>query len=153
MLKNIDEFVSTGATLEVEAGGTPTKRDLQISTAVILVKISQADDFSSWKETNEILGMLELHFKLGPSEAAQVMDVARVLVRDSNKVETFITTVKERFDIQQLTTVGAMIWKVMMADGVIHARETKVAEQIGKLLGLTLVHIAQAKRLAEDNLV
>ncbi|HMO17989.1 MAG TPA: TerB family tellurite resistance protein [Oligoflexia bacterium] len=153
MLKNIDQFASSGGSLEVEAEGKPTSRDLQISTAIILVKISQADDFSSWKEVNEILGMLELHFKLSASEAAKVIDIARIIVRDSDKVSQFISTVKEKFSADQLVIIGAMIWKVMLADGIIYSRETKAAAQIGKSLGLSLAQIAEAKRLATENII
>lgn len=134
--------------LEFEVGGIPTQRDLQISTAAVLVKISHSDDFASWNETNEIINLLVKNFDIKSEDAANILDVAQILVKDSKRLTSLIETLKDRFTPAQLTTVATMIWKVMLADGIIYDTETQAAKQIGEILGLTPEQINEAKNQA-----
>lgn len=144
MFKNLKDFAAEDAQLEVDAQGVPTTRELHISTAVLLTEIALADSSIAGAELDQIMSALNSTFRLTDSESAHIIEVADFLLRDKGKTEQFVTIIKNRFTEQQLETVAQMMWKVMMADGVVTENETKCADRIGHALGLTPESVMKA---------
>jgi uncharacterized tellurite resistance protein B-like protein len=153
MFNNIDEFLRGRTTLEVEASGNPTQRDMQIGTASLLVQMAHVNQNITKGEIDSMVRCMNRQFKLSDQDSADILEAADFLRRDRNKLDDILAAINERFSDSQKQTVLAILWKVMNADGSVSGREAELAASILSQLGLSSDQVRTAKAMADSDQV
>ncbi len=149
MFKNMDQFLQGAATLEVDVSGQLSQRDLQISTAALLLQMAHADEKLTNGEIDAMVSTMDKLFVLQGNVAGDLLEVADFLRRDQTKLDDLLKVVNKRFDAAQKQTIVAMLWKVMNADGFIDPFEANLAAEISMKLGLSVDEVKKAQSLAD----
>ena len=123
--------------LEVDKDGAPSARDIQISTAFLMLKVGRADNSLDGCEVKSVTEALKRQFNINDAEAGDVLGVAEFLSRDSDKSEQFTDIIKNNFDQEQKMVVMTMIWKVVVADFQVEDTEVQLARAFQSQLGLS----------------
>ncbi len=153
MFDNLDDFLENGATLQSDASGNTSPRELQIATAALLIKMASIDEEITSNEISQIVSSLNIQFQLSDAEAGSITEVADYLVKDQSKVAVVAKKVKESFSHQQKLTILALLYKVMMGDGSVSNPEATLAANITELLGLNSQHFIEAKEMVKSGQV
>lgn len=135
MLKNLKDLLEQGATLEVDKFGNPSENDVMTMAAVLLVYVAQSDSVQA-EEEHAMMVALAKQFQLPDEETNHIIEVAKFLARDESKAEEFAKVLKLTFGRGQRTTLLAMLWRVVQADGVVSEFEKATLEKLMPLLGL-----------------
>ena len=149
MAETVEKFLDDKGFLRIDKSGNPATRDLCISTAALLVRMAMSDNILQDSELDSICRSLNRHFELTDAEAGDVIEVADFLVRDKSTVDNFIKLVNERLEKSQKITLVALLWKVMMADGLASEVEAHFAVDVTKALQLSNGDVVKAKRMVQ----
>ena len=150
MFNNLKDYLRGTASLEVDASGETTQRDLQIATTSLLLYMASIDNRLHEGERRQMVGSLNRQFGLSDSEAGDLLEVADYLIEDKTKLDTLIRKVKESFTESQKITVLALLYKVMIGDGSISDPEVWLASHITESFGLGAERFQEAKKLVES---
>ena len=150
MFENLDQYLQGTATLEVDKTGQPSRRELQISAAVLLVCMAQVDDSLVDREITSMVSNLNRQFGVTDDQAGDVLEVADFLRRDRAKTDEIIAVINENFEEHQKQTILAMLWKVMQADGMISRLEATFAEEVTQRFGFSREHVDRAREMVEN---
>lgn len=148
MFNKLMDFFSGGTSLEVDKNGTPTSKDLQVATAVLLLEMAGADEDFAPEEVQSCFRSMEKQFNISDSETLAIMELAQKSREDQGKVDSFVAAINENFSDKQRQLILAMIWKVVIADQLVERYEQKLAEQFRARLKLTEQQSEEAKSLA-----
>lgn len=147
MFKNLEQFLTGAASLEVDANGAPSDRDLQICTAVLLLQMACVDEHLTKGEIDSIVRVLDKQFVLEHAVAGDLLEVADFLRRDRAKLDEIVAVINKRFSEKQKQTIIAMLWRVMNADGSVSKLEAYLAAEIAGTFGLSPDQVAEAQAL------
>ncbi|MCC6220967.1 MAG: TerB family tellurite resistance protein [Deltaproteobacteria bacterium] len=153
MFNNLEEFFKTGASLVVDKTGQPTPSELRIATVCLLIKAGSLDGYFHSDEFDSLVSTLNREFELSNEEAGYNLEVGGLLVDDEVKIESFIKAINANFEESQKVAIIAMMWRVMLADGLVSSHEAAFASRTAKLLGLNQKHIELARDMIEDGQV
>jgi len=145
--RNIEQFLNSKALLKVDNQGRPAQRDLQVATAVLLMRMAEIEGAGSGIEMETVIASLGRQFSLEAADSAEIAEIARFLLKEKGGVETFVEILNGRFEGSQKVTIMAMLWKVMLADGLVTRLEAAYAADLCNLLGLGAQDVANAKAL------
>ena len=145
--------IESGTPLHHDQFGSPTAFDLQAATTVLLVHLCASDSAIGVLEITTLQGSLRRQFGLDEIAAAHLVEVATFLDKTSDNLEAFSRLLKSSFTPGQRVTILAMVWKVLMADGVISSFEALTAQELTQILDLSEAHLADAKMLYESGKV
>ncbi len=150
MFNNIDEFLKDGASLEHDASGEVSSRELQICTAALLLEVAYSDGVLDSAETEALFGALRDQFYLQGVKAGEIAEVGEYLAKDRSRWGSVTAAVTEHFSIEQKATIAQLLFGVMLADGVTARVEEVRIKQICSGLGLDEDQIAQARLVASS---
>lgn len=150
MFKNMDQFLQGAASLEVDVSGQLSQRELQISTAALLIRMAHADDKLTNGEIDAMVSTMDKLFVLQGNVAGDLLEVADFLRRDHAKLDDLLSLINAHFDTSQKQSIIAMLWKVMNADGFIDPFEANLAAEISLKLGLSVEEVKKAQSLADS---
>lgn len=148
MFRRIREFFEGKTSLEVDKTGEPTKGDLQVATAVLLLEMAGADEDYAPEEVRSSFAAFQRHFNAEDEETLAVFESAEQLRARKGKIDEFVAEINERFSDKQKQLILAMIWKVVLADEVVEKYEQRLASQMRQRLQLSREQAAAAKELA-----
>ena len=150
MLQHIIQFFRGGpASLLADAEGAPSDEDLQIAVGVALLEIAGSDTDFAPEETEAIFHVLEHQFSIHSEQVTQLLEVADIIRKDPERLDSYYQILGSRFTNAQKQKVFAMIWKVVLADGRVDRFEMKLATQLRFRLQLTDRELEAAKALVE----
>ena len=153
MFDNYKEFFAGLAPLREDQPGAPTARDLLVSVVVLLAATAHADTDFETAEMNSIVGQMFSEFGLKDYESGEILELAEYLVKDGSKIDQYLQNVVAKFDADQRQIVLAMVWRVILADGLAERFETELAVELRTKLMLSLEQGVRARKLAELNQV
>jgi uncharacterized tellurite resistance protein B-like protein len=149
MTRGVEQFLKSKALLLVDASGKAVQRDLQVSTAVLLMQMANIEGSFDFGDVTTLVGSLCSQFGLTEVEAGEVMEVADFLRREKGTVDDFVKLINERFERTQKITILGMLWKLMLADGLVTKLEAAFAVEVCQKLELGAEDVQQAKDLVE----
>lgn len=150
MFENIIGFLRGNTSLDVDASGEPTSRDLQVAATFLLVDIAHSDGEFSEAELESIVGALCSEFELDPEESAGLVEISNLLRREPGKTEIFTQVLRDNFKESQRMKLLTLVWKVISVDEDVKEAEAQRAARLRKLLGLSLEQAFQAQDQASD---
>lgn len=148
MFQSLRELIESEMPITSDRFGKPTDFDLQAATAVLLVHIGRIDTSVQLGEITTIQRQLARHFELADDDAAHVIEVAQFLDQDASTLDRFGILVRDRFEIGQRVTVLSMVWRVVLADGVVSELEASTLQRLTGILGLDESHLKAARELS-----
>ena len=150
MFTNLDEFVQGQTTLEYDASGQFSSRELHICTAALMLHIAYADEELDENEVSMLFKALETKFSLREEQAGDVAEVAKFLAKDRSKLGSIVDSINTHFSHEQKETIAKWLFKIMMSDGIAHRDEAKLITEIGRRLELDPTQLVHARKLAES---
>jgi uncharacterized tellurite resistance protein B-like protein len=123
-------------------------RDLQIATALLLLEMSGQDGDYAPEEVDAMIKSMKNEFNMNQAQALEIMEAADSLRNQTEKIDDFVKVINENFKPKQRQTVLTMVWRVILADGIIDKFETRFATQLKFRLQLTDAQAEQAKATA-----
>ncbi len=152
MFENIRAFFRGEANLQHDQFGTPTERDLQIATGVLLLNMAGSDEDYAPEEVRSIYAAMEEQFGINNNETLQVLEEADKLRQQEGKLDEFVAVVNKHFDDQQRQLILSMIWRVIIADEMIEKYEQRFASELRQRLQLSREQAEMAKQMALEAL-
>ncbi|MCB0346397.1 MAG: TerB family tellurite resistance protein [Bdellovibrionales bacterium] len=149
MFERISDFLQGGATLEVNKQGQPTSKDLMVATVALMLNMGHSDSSFGDDEFKSIMSSLNVQFDLSDDEAGHIVDIAEILRKDKAKTGHIMSIIREGFSVEQRELVLSMLWKVVLADGVVEDFEVKYASEVRAQLDLSLESSIRARKNAE----
>lgn len=153
MFDKLKDFFSGDASLQVDSGGEPTKRDLQIATGVLLLEMAGADEDFAPEEVQAAFRTMEQQFDIKDMETLELMEEAQKAREDQGKIDAFIAALNTNFNDKQKLLVLAMVWKVVLADEVVEKYEQRFASELRQRLQLSREQAEEAKQMVLEGKV
>jgi uncharacterized tellurite resistance protein B-like protein len=149
MFKNLEDFLSGKASLETDASGQPTSKELQVATVTLLAEAARSSGQISAAELSKTLGSLFREFGLSDHDGAELLEISDFVTKEKGRVEQFIAALNKNFDVDQRQKVLSLVWRVLTADGEVDKYEGRFAADLRKSLNLTLEQAMRAQELSK----
>lgn len=151
MFDNTRAFFSGEGSLQIDRTGAPSNHDLHLAVIALLVSIGKVDTQFSSAELDKIASIAATQLHLTEAETGSLLEVADFMMKENaSRVSEFIAAIRENFDDVQRMRLLGMVWKVIVADGILTEEEPQVAMAIRKSLDLTLEQAVRAQQMAQD---
>lgn len=133
MLDKIMELFEFGENKQQELN----EDELKIATAALLVHAAYADGKMDEVESRRLRAVLADHFGLSEHETQTLLRSAEREESEAVDLHRFTRVVADALDNDQRIEVVRLVWEVVLADGVIHAREDNLVARLSSLLGVS----------------
>jgi uncharacterized tellurite resistance protein B-like protein len=146
MLKAVAQFIASLA-----AGESPSGQDydeVQLSAAALIVRLAKVDGAFSSREEAWLKQAVESYTGLSGDEAERFLDMADQVARESDDLAASVEVLRRRLPPDQRLSLVALLWRMALADGVLHEFEEALIARIADLLDLSPAE-AEAIRDAE----
>lgn len=151
MLGKIKEFFSgEESAVHVDKGGKATPFDLHVAVVVLLVEMAGSDHEIDPNEAEAICSSVSEQFQMEEDEVPELVQIAISSRNEEGKIDNFVGLINEAFNDSQKQKLLAMVWKVVLADGVVDKFEERFAKQIEKRFRLSEDQGKRAKQMAEN---
>ena len=148
-MKAIRQYFGSVDSLSVDEGGDSTTEDLQLAAAVLLVEANRDNKRNNAEESRTIFKNIEKEFRLTAEQAHALVELAERSPKSESTMSEFISLINESFSDPQKQRILAMVWRVIMADGVVDHYESTYAVNLRTKLNLTMEQAIRARRMAE----
>lgn len=148
-MKAIRNYFGGAENLSVDGVGDATPEDLQLAAAVLLVEANRDNKRNNVEESRSIFKNIEAEFKLTPEATHRLLELAERSPKNEETMNEFVDSINASFTDAQKQRILAMVWRVIMADGVVDHYENVYAVTLRSRLNLTLEQSIRARRMAE----
>jgi uncharacterized tellurite resistance protein B-like protein len=145
-----EEFIPN---LHTDKLGTPTDKELLVSTAVLLIEMASSDSDIAREEAEMVCTLLEQHLGIPQARIPDLVQDAIMAKQEKGKIHEFLNVINERYSEAQRKLILGLIWKMVVADGKIEASEEQMAQQMRTKLRLPDEAGKVARRWAEQGLI
>ena len=113
------------------------EEELRLAAAALLVRASAIDGQVDAVERRKLKVLLQERFDLDDEEVRPLLDEAAAREHDSVDLYRFTSVLCRELDQDGRKRIVAMLWEVVMADGVIHEFESNLVWRTAELLGVS----------------
>lgn len=117
--------------------------------AALLVHLARAEGAYGPGGAAAVDKVLAGHFALTPAAAKALRERGEGLERAAPDIVRFTRVLKAEVPLAARGALAEALWALALADGMRAAEEEQILRQIGPLLGLSDVALAQARQRAE----
>ena len=146
MLDKLNNFLSTMFLPDSDVGAS--QDTLQLSVAVLLIEVMQADAECAFEEQAAIMNILKDRFKLSEAEVTQLSQQAQQASREANDYYRFTTQINHELELPEKIRIVEFLWQVVYADGIVSAHENHIMRKLVDLLHISLGDNVAAKERA-----
>jgi len=114
--------------------GSADDEELKLASAALLLEAACMDGNADESEITTVVSLLGGHFKLSKSEASELVDMGREVLKSSVELYGFTRTIKNSFNHNDRVRMIEMLWSVVYADGVLHDFEANLVRRICGLI-------------------
>jgi uncharacterized tellurite resistance protein B-like protein len=119
-------------------GGAPaetkTAPGKNLAAAALMVEAATMDGTFGRREEETIRALLTERLGLSPEEAVDLLTEARAAQADATHLMRFTRTLKDTMGEAERIQLIEMLWRVAIADGVIHDYEDNLIRRVAGLL-------------------
>lgn len=148
----LDRLKSLLAAAGDESGGERAGDGARLAAAVLLVEAARMDGAVDAAEETAVRDLLARRFALPAREVAELVETATGRAEDSVELSTFAREIRRHFDHDERVDLVAMMWEVVLADGVVHDYEASLMRRVAGLLYVTDQESGAARRRARERL-
>ena len=123
----------------------------KIAVVALLISTAKYDGNFDDSEKTEIQKLIESYFSLSSQKTDDLFKAAEKLQNEANDLHQFTRSLNEVLNEQEKLTIMELIWKIVMADGVIDNYEENLVRRLSGLLYLQDKDIGNIKnKLTND---
>jgi uncharacterized tellurite resistance protein B-like protein len=146
----IVQVVHTITSVEsTEAGAEDRERALRMATAVLMLDVARADHVFEESEFDRVLNLIEVHFRLTPEQAAELVNEAGDKAEDLVSVHEFTQLLHKHLTEQEKAHIIALLWQIAYADGRLDKYEDSLVLKISDLLHVSRGRVMRLKHDAQ----
>jgi uncharacterized tellurite resistance protein B-like protein len=125
---------------------------IQLATAALLVKLSQADSEVFIEEEEAIHKALQAHFSLRRHETEALVAAAEKSVNQAIDLYSYTKRLNEALAPEEKEEVVELLWRVVYADGIKDAEEEHMVRKIADLLYVSHDGFIRTRQKVEKSL-
>lgn len=152
MFRRVKTFLRGEGPLHADQDGNPHSRELQLAAAALLLEGAYGDEECTREEKTEIIRDLSFEFAISHRETKRIIEDADEIRLNHESLRPLIEVINHRLTREQRVEVLSLVWRVILADGVVQQFEKVYAEWLVPLLGLSAEEAKQASAQAEVEL-
>jgi uncharacterized tellurite resistance protein B-like protein len=130
---------------EAESQAT-TERRAQIAAAALLVEVARSDHSFSETERQTVLASVRGRFRLGETEARELLKLAEAESREAHDIFQFTSKIDATFTPERKAQLIEELWRAAYSDGVLHEYEEHLIRRVADLLHVSHSGFIAAKR-------
>ncbi len=148
--KFVDQVVGALAPTDSSATrGKDHEATLRMATAVLMLEVARADHVFDESEFERVLKLIEVHFRLTPEQAAELVNTAGDKAEELVSVHDFTQLLHEHLDENDKAQIIALLWQIAFADGRLDKYEDSLVLKISDLLYVSRGRVMRLKHDAE----
>ncbi len=149
ILEEIKRLIKVRGTTPVSDPHSREDAEIQAVTAMLLLEAAYGDEEYVWCEHRSIVLGLKRAFGLSKSDVDRVLSVAHSLRPPHTRLADATRLLAESLCNSDRLAVVELLWRIVDADGVVHAWELVFASHIATSLGLSEEEAATARRRSQ----
>ncbi len=149
MLDRVKDIVAEKITLETDKDGNPAERDVQIAILALLLDMGHIHNELASEEISALVKSMFRHFGLLNEHTGELMEVADYFRTEATAKDKLFQLINAHYDPSQRQAILGMVWKIIEADNLVDAYESKLATEVRTRLNLTMEQALRARQLAE----
>ena len=123
----------------------------QVATVALLISTAKYDGAFDEAERDEIMSLIKNYFSLSSDDSNELFKAAEIIEDEANDLQQFTRTLNLILSDEEKLKIIELIWKIVMADGVIDSYEENLVRRLSGLLYLQDKDIGNIKnKLAND---
>ncbi len=154
MIEKIRQFFNSNLSITgVNSAGDSPPRDghtLRLTTAALLIEVSQADFDLDAAEKASIVDTLRNTFNLSTMELDSLVTMAEEEVEQSTSLYQFTRLVNDFYDYEQKLTLISSMWQVAFADNNLDRYEEHLIRKVAELTYVTHKDFIRLKQTARS---
>ena len=120
-----------------------------IALAALLVRIAKSDSQYDTSEVETIKRVLMQQFKMSEEKSISTIKIAEQMEAEAPDTVRFTRALKNTIPYESRRQIIEGLWQVALADGARDSQEDAIIRLAAKLLGVTDVQSAEARKLAQ----
>ena len=123
--------------------------DAHIALAALLVRIAKSDSQYDKSEVETIKRVLIKQFKMSEEKSISTVEIAEQMEAQAPDTVRFTRALKNTIPYESRRQIIEGLWQVALADGARDSQEDAIIRLAAKLLGVTDVQSAKARKSAQ----
>ena len=111
--------------------------DARLPLAALLVRLARTDGDYAPEEKDRIDLILGKRYGLAPPDASDLRTKGETLEQSAPDTVRFTRAIKDEVEYEERETIVAVLWEVVLADGVRDEQEDAMIRLVANLLGVT----------------
>lgn len=149
MFRNLDAFLTKGASLSRDQSGEPTRAEQQVAVAALLFHAALSSGKITAPERIALTASLRRALSLEGQTAVDLLSALEILEKTPQRISQFVAAVNESFSPQQKEHLLVLAWKILLSDRILEKSEAEFASDLRRQLNCSLEQAARARQLAE----
>ena len=108
----------------------------QVATVALLISTAKYDGAFDEAERDEIMSLIKNYFSLSSDDSNELFKAAIIIEDEANDLQQFTRTLNLILNDEEKLKIIELIWKIVMADGVIDSYEENLVRRLSGLLYL-----------------
>lgn len=133
MIASIKRFFENHIVPEAGGGGD-SQHSLRLAIAVLLVEVAEADYQDKPEEREALQKCVREQFGLEPSEAEELIELARSEHTNSTDYYQFTSLINSQYKPDEKAAIIDGLWQIAFADNQLHHYEEHVIRRLAELL-------------------
>ena len=125
--------------------------DSNIALAALLVRIAKSDSQYDKSEVETIKRVLIKQFKMSEEKSISTIEIAEQMESEAPDTVRFTRALKNTIPYESRRQIIEGLWQVALADGARDSQEDSIIRLAAKLLGVTDVQSAEARKSAQTS--
>jgi uncharacterized tellurite resistance protein B-like protein len=144
MLESLKAFFNRHAA--PAAGAVDAAQRLRVAACALLLEMAYADGTFSAVERERIEQALGGHFDLAADQVKELITIAEAERREAVDLHQFTSLIVRHYDEGQRYVLAELLWRVVLADGVLSNHEDYLLQKLGRLLDLRPGYLAGIRK-------
>ena len=108
----------------------------QVATVALLISTAKYDGAFDESERDEIMSLVKNYFSLSSNDSNELFKAAEIIEDEANDLQQFTRTLNLILNDEEKLKIIELIWKIVMADGIIDSYEENLVRRLSGLLYL-----------------
>ena len=134
MINSIKAFFETHIARQAEDSAEATAHKARVAAAALLVEVVRADEHFGPEERQAVLAAARRKFGLEPTEAEELVAAGEEQSSGAVDFFQFTSIINQVFTAEQKVRLVEELWRVALADEVIHRHEEYVIRKVADLI-------------------
>jgi len=134
MLKALRNFFDRHIADRPDEPAADASHRAKVAAAALLVEVVRSDDAFPEAERRMVLESVQRKFGLAAGEADELLGLAEAEARDAHDLFQFTSRINEAFEPERKARLVEELWRVALADEVLHRYEEHLIRRVAELL-------------------